>query len=33
MNKNESLLLLSGWIALAALNLVLIAVAYFQLNG
>lgn len=30
MNDNESLLLMYGWIALAVMNLVLIAVAFIQ---
>ncbi|CAG9185387.1 hypothetical protein LMG32289_05940 [Cupriavidus pampae] len=30
MNDNESLMLMYGWIALAVMNLILIAVAFIQ---
>lgn len=32
MNENESLLLMCGWVALAVMNLILIAVAYQQIG-
>lgn len=32
MNNNESLLLMYGWVALAVMNMILIAVAYQQLG-
>lgn len=31
MNENESLTLMCGWVGLAIMNLVLIAVAYLQI--